>query len=89
MASNIQTAAAIMAKKRHEKSQLNLIVKPLAEKLYSETKSENHTDYQEIVSDLLKRKLIKPRTRPNLEILDERTLKKWLVEWQGKEYQND
>ena len=88
MTSSIQTAAATMAKRRHDKSQLNMIIKPLAEKLYSETKSENHADYQAIVSDLINRKLIERRKNPNWEILDERTLKKWLIEWQEKEHRS-
>ena len=88
MTSSIQTAAAVMAKRRHEKSQLNVIIKPLAEKLYSETKSEDHADYQEIVSDLINRKIIGRRKNPNWEILDERTLKKWLIEWQEKEHRS-
>ena len=89
MTSSIQTAAATMAKRRHDKSQLNMIIKPLAENLYSDIFFFIHVDYQAIVSDLINRKLIERRKNPNWEILDERTLKKWLIEWQGKEYQND
>ncbi len=85
MTSSVQAAASSMAKRRHEKSQLNVIIKPLAEKLYFETKSESHADYQAIVSDLIRRGFVEKRTNPDWEILDERTLKKWLVEWQDKE----
>lgn len=53
MTSNIQTAAGIMAKKRHEKSPLNVIVKPLAKKLYFQTKSENYKDYEDYVHIML------------------------------------
>ena len=84
MTSNIQTAAAIMAKKRHEKSPLNVIVKPMAKKLYSETKSENHTDYENVVFELVAQKVLKEDEVK----LDKRVFKKWLIEWQEKEHRS-
>lgn len=84
MTSSIQTAAAIMAKKRHEKSPLNVIVKPLAEKLYFQTKSENHVDYENVVFELVAQKVLKEDEVK----LDKRVLKKWLIEWQKKEHRS-
>jgi hypothetical protein len=84
MTSNIQTAAATMAKKRHEKSSLNVIVKPLAEKLYFQTKSENHVDYENVVFELVAQKVLKEDEVK----LDKRVLKKWLIEWQEKEHRS-
>lgn len=87
MNQNIQTAAALLAKKRHEKDQLNTIIKPRAEQQYAETKSENYFDYQAIVSDLIKQGDVVKRNDDD-QILDERTFNKWLKQWQNKEQQH-
>ena len=91
MTSNMQTAAAIMAKKRHEKSPLNVIVKPLAEKLYFQTKSEKYKDYENLALELVDKGAIPDRGKyqkvqnAKVNYLDNRTFKKWLIEWQEKE----
>lgn len=87
MNQSIQTAAALMAKKRHEKDQLNTIIKPHAEQHHAETKSENYFDYQAIVSDLIKQGSVIKRNDDD-QILDERTFNKWLKQWQNKEQQH-
>ena len=91
MTSNIQIAAAIMAKKRHEKSSLNVIVKPLAEKLYFQTKSKKYKDYENLVLELVDKGSIPDRGKyqkvqnAKVNYLDKRTFKKWLAQWQEKD----